>query len=86
MILLTGAGGQIGVDLVRELRERLGADVIVSTDVREQTEHRIDGVEYAVVDVTSRDELEALVDRVQPHTILHLAGILSARGEQNPDL
>lgn len=86
MILVTGAGGQIGVDLVRELRARLGAGTIVSTDVHDQPEHRVEGVEYAVVDVTARDELETLVDRVKPHTILHLAGILSARGEQDPDL
>jgi nucleoside-diphosphate-sugar epimerase len=86
MILLTGAGGQIGIDLVQALRQRHGPGAVVSTDVHKQSGHRLDGVEYAVVDVTDRDGLASLVDRFEPHTILHLAGILSAKGEQHPDL
>lgn len=86
MILLTGAGGQIGVDLVNVLRERLGPGLVVSTDVHRQSEHLVDGVEYAVVDVTDGHAVDSLIDRVRPDIILHLAGILSARGEMHPDL
>lgn len=87
MILVTGARGQIGSDLVEALRTRHGADAVLETDLHPAPSNGKAGVHaYEVLDVTDRAHLEALVAQYEVDTIYHLASLLSARGEQQPDL
>ncbi len=79
--LVTGAAGQIGSALAPALRDRYGTRAVLTSDVVES-----DGVSdpFETLDVTDYEALESVVDRHDVDRIFHLAAILSATGEQNP--
>ncbi|HSK03044.1 MAG TPA: NAD-dependent epimerase/dehydratase family protein [Kofleriaceae bacterium] len=84
-ILLTGAGGQIGHDLIGALLAQ-GHDV-TSTDLAPRPpSHAHAGGTWQGLDVTDAKATEALVGDLRPDLVFHLAAILSARGEQDPRL
>ena len=86
-ILVTGALGQIGTDLVEALRARHGTDAVIATDVREVPEHLLleDGP-FRLLSVLDGDGMDAVVREERVGTIYHLAAILSATGEKEPEL
>ena len=85
-ILVTGARGQVGSDLVVTLREQYGADRVIETG-RRQVRGKVDEIlPYRVLDVTDRQRLEAIIQQYRVGTIYHLAGILSVKGEKHPQL
>jgi nucleoside-diphosphate-sugar epimerase len=85
MILVTGARGQIGSDLVEALRQRHGAAQILETDLTPPSPPVDTASPFEVLDVTDAERLDALVQQYDVHTIYHLASLLSATGEQHPD-
>jgi nucleoside-diphosphate-sugar epimerase len=86
-IMVIGAAGQIGSELIPALRELYGCDNVLAvahkTEPRENVKNN-GPLEYA--DVTDRNSIETLIIRYKIDTIHHLASILSGRGEQSPDL
>ncbi len=84
-IVVTGAAGQIGTEMVGVLRGLYGADAILATDIRSPDPAAAEGP-FAHVDVTNPESLDAAVARHRADTIFHLAAILSAVGEQRPQL
>lgn len=85
MILITGANGQIGVDLMDALAAQHGADALLATDVRPPLADP-PPVPFAVLDVTDQSAVDRILDAHDITSIVHLAGILSATGQQYPDL
>ena len=85
-ILVTGACGQIGSELVVALRERHGNENVVVTDIAEPTSALRDAGPFEFLDVTQRGAIAAVVDRYHIDTIYHLAAILSATGERKPHM
>lgn len=83
-ILVTGSRGQIGSDLVIELRRRYGTEQVIESS--RSAAPNIESLPYEVLDVSDKQRLEEIVDRYQIDTIYHLASLLSAKGEQNPHL
>lgn len=83
-ILITGAGGQIGADLISTLMKR--GHEIVATDIHLPKQERRRACEWRTLDVTQPGDVGALVADVVPDAVFHLAAILSARGEQAPEL
>ena len=85
-ILVTGSNGQIGVELVQHLRKIYGSDRVVATARRKVPGPVSEGGPFALLD--ARDERAAgeLLDSWKTDTVIHLAGILSARGEADPHL
>ena len=84
-ILLTGAGGQIGHDLIGAL----AADhEVISTDLapRPPSHAHASGASWLGLDVTDGAATERLFEKVKPELVFHLAAILSARGEKDPKL
>lgn len=82
-ILVTGALGQIGSELVPELRARHGEDTVVASDIRVPSGSLTDGP-FEVLDVTNFRQLQDLVRRKEIGTIYHLAALLSATAEERP--
>ncbi len=85
-ILVTGAGGQIGTPLVTALRKRYGADAVVATDIRSAPPSFTVPGPFETLDVCDRLRLEALVSEYRIDVIYHMAAILSAAGEERPQL
>jgi threonine 3-dehydrogenase len=85
-ILLTGAGGQIGHDLIGTLSA--AGHSVVSTDLapRPPSHAHAGGDSWRRLDVTDADATEKLFSDVKPELVFHLAAILSARGEKDPKL
>lgn len=85
-ILVTGALGQIGSELVMKLRDTYGKDNVIASSRRKKdgfenvTE---DGI-FELVNVEDADKLAEVVKKHKADTIIHLAAILSAVGEANP--
>ena len=83
-ILVTGAMGQIGSELVPALRERFGADRVVASDLRIMPRERPSRGIYEHLDCTQAQQILELVRRHEVGTIYHLAALLSAVAEDKP--
>jgi nucleoside-diphosphate-sugar epimerase len=84
-ILVTGALGQIGSELTEELRRRYGAENVLATGQELSPGNSpVAAGPYEPLDVTDAAALDELVRRYRIDTIYHLAAILSASGERNP--
>lgn len=82
-ILVTGALGQIGSELVTALRKKYGAQNVIASDVKD---HAPDFQPYEKLNVLDKQALAALIKKHDIKVIHHLAAILSAAGEKNPQL
>jgi nucleoside-diphosphate-sugar epimerase len=83
-ILVTGAGGQIGSELVPALRARYGSDAVVASDVRLPSAGLAASGPFEHVDCTHIREIGDAVHRHDVDTIYHLAALLSAVAEERP--
>ena len=86
-ILVTGATGQIGSDLVEALRRRHGTDRVVELDLKRPPERngRMADRRFEALDVRDRDGLERVIEAHEVGAVYHLASLLSASGERQPD-
>lgn len=82
-ILVTGADGQIGSELVGFLRESYGTDNVIASDISETSKTR--GI-YEVLDVMNYDRFLEVAKKYEVDAIIHLAALLSYKAEQNPVL
>ena len=86
-ILVTGALGQIGSDLVEALRGKHGQDSVIASDVRKITDHPfVEDGRFVRLSVLDGDAMDSTIEEHGIGSVYHLAAILSATGEQNPEL
>ena len=86
-ILVTGACGQIGSELVEKLREEYGNENVVAAGHKKPpTEKMQNAGPFEYIDVVHKEEIANIVKRYDIDTIYHMAAILSAVGEQKPQL
>jgi nucleoside-diphosphate-sugar epimerase len=81
-ILIIGANGQIGSELVVALAQRHGADNVIASDI--SPENIYGAARYARLDVMDRDALMRLVSGEGITQVYQLAALLSATAEQAP--
>jgi len=86
-ILVTGACGQIGSELTMELRKKYGGNNVVAAGHRTKpTETLLNSGPFEFIDVTKRETVETVVEKYKIDTVYHMAALLSAIGEKNPQL
>lgn len=84
-ILVTGALGQIGSELVHALGERYGREAVVASDIRLPPAGLLAaGEPFEFIDCTNVRHIQDVVRRHDVGTIYHLAALLSATSEEKP--
>lgn len=82
-ILVTGACGQIGSELVMALRERYH---VIASDLKEPTDEIKSSGVFERLDVLNKTSVAGLIKKYDVKQVYHLAALLSATGEKNPEL
>ena len=81
-ILIIGANGQIGSELVTALAEQHGAQNVIASDIGSNNVYG--AARYTQLDVLDKDALSTLVDSEGITQVYQLAALLSATGEKAP--
>src|SRR5260370_20391850 len=86
-ILVTGALGQIGAELVPALRERYGTGRVIASDIRMPPLEALGGgSRFEFIDCTNPRQIQDVVRAHEVGTIFHLAALLSATAEERPHI
>ncbi len=84
-ILITGSLGQIGTELTCHFRKEYGEDRVIASDlIRKDVPEVIGTGPFEQLDVLDAQRLAAIVSAYGIDTVIHLAAILSATGEEIP--
>ena len=84
-IMITGALGQIGTELVVKCRMLYGNDNVLATDIKQpEADSAIVDGPVEILDVTDRARMFELVETFKPDTMMHMAALLSGVAEKNP--
>ncbi len=80
-ILVIGALGQVGSELVENLRFKYGESNVVAADIKEEGTGGI----YEKLDILDKDALRVIVDTYAIKNIFNLVALLSATAEKHVD-
>src|ERR1035437_3345155 len=81
-ILVVGASGQLGTELVQNLRDVYGIENVIASDVKPSEQFK-EGV-FEVMDVLDVEGLHSIVKRHNVNQVYLLAALLSATAEKKP--
>jgi len=86
-ILVLGAGGQIGSELVPYLRKIYGDSHVVAADINcDACKHLSETGPFVELDALDKDGFFEVVKKYKIDTIYNMVALLSATGEQKPEL
>ncbi len=84
-ILVIGAAGQIGTELVLALEKEYGKSNVIASDVKPEPTVALRESNYLSLDVMNAEALDRVVKEYGVSEIFLLAALLSATAEKNPD-
>jgi nucleoside-diphosphate-sugar epimerase len=82
--LIIGACGQIGIELTMALRQKLGSESVIASDVKEVVPASIADGPYECLSVLDFDKLREVLLKHQITEVYNMAALLSATSEKNP--
>lgn len=86
-ILVIGAAGQIGSELTMALRKRYGNDDVIAAGHKTKPNNKLlESGPFVYLDCRKYEDIEKFVKKYRVDTIFHLAAMLSAAAEANPQL
>ncbi|MGX6962470.1 L-threonine 3-dehydrogenase [Vagococcus xieshaowenii] len=86
-VLVTGCLGQIGSELVERLRNDLGVENVIATDIRKpEGNPTVENGIFETLDVMDYEAMKTLASKYEVDTLIHLAALLSAVAEAKPQL
>ncbi len=80
---MIGACGQLGSELTNELGKLFGNSNVIASDISKPNAAIADFA-FEQLDVMNADQLKTIVENHTITQVYHLAAILSAKGEENP--
>ena len=83
-ILITGSLGQIGSELSFALKKIYGENAVITSDIRSVDKVDSEFLPYENLNVLDRQQIANVIKKHNITIIYHLAAILSATGEKNP--
>lgn len=84
-VLVIGACGQIGTELVLALRQKFGNESVVAADVKETCPENLSAGPYKRLDILDKANVESFIRAEKFDDVYLLAALLSATAEKNPD-
>ena len=84
-IIVIGAVGQIGTELVLALRKLNGEDTVVAADLKDSCPPLLASGAYVKMDILDRDFVREYIINNEIKEVYLLAALLSATAEKNPD-
>jgi nucleoside-diphosphate-sugar epimerase len=84
--LIIGSSGQIGTELVIELRKIHGSDNIIAADIRKPIDEVLFGGPFEEINVLDKVRIKEVVLKYKIDEVYILAALLSATAEKKPDL
>jgi len=85
-ILIIGSSGQIGTELVMELRSMYGNDNVIASDIRPSSKQVMQSGPFETLDIMDEQLLRDIVKKYKVTQVYLLAALLSATAEQNIEL
>ena len=82
-ILVIGASGQIGTELVMELRKTYGDNNVIASDIRSSSENIMSSGPFEKLDVLDKEGLYQIVKKHKINQVYLLAALLSATAEKD---
>ena len=83
MIIVTGACGQLGFDVVKELYTR--GNEVVATDIKPEAVGLPKGVRYIQLDITDRDSVMHVIGCGKPDAVIHCAAWTAVDAAEEPE-
>ena len=85
-ILMIGSSGQIGTELVMELRGIYGNPNVIASDIRYSSEEVMQSGPFEILDILDENLLRKIVKKYKITQVYLLAALLSATAEKNIEL
>ncbi len=85
-ILVVGACGQLGTELVEELGKIYGRDHVIASDIRQGEDEVFKAGPFETLDILDKKRLGEILEKYKPSQVYHLAALLSATAEAKPKL
>ncbi len=84
-ILVIGACGQLGTELVEALRGIYGDSNVIASDLKKSENPVFDSGPFEILDILDKDRLTEIITKYKPAQVYHLAALLSATAEKMPE-
>jgi len=84
-ILVIGASGQIGSELILKLRASYGSDNVIASDIKIPDYEVMEGGPFELLDILNKQALANVLSKYKVNQIYLLAALLSATAEQHPE-
>jgi len=85
-ILIIGSSGQIGTELVMELRKMYGNNNVIASDIRPSSDEVMHSGPFETLDILDEQLLRTIVKKYKVTQVYLLAALLSATAEKNIEL
>ena len=85
-ILVMGAAGQIGSELVPAMRKIYGNSNVIASDIRTDVSEVLKEGPFEIIDCLDTTKIKDVIVKNKIDTVYNLVALLSAVGEQNPQL
>ncbi len=85
-ILVIGACGQVGIELVENLQKIYGEANVVASDIRTSDNAVFSNGSFEILDVLNKGQIQNVFRKHKPTIVYHLAALLSTTAEAKPKL